>query len=42
MPRCTAAVYQSSCIVFTFENEPDTGNQLIVLVDIGKYGEVHL
>ena len=28
-------------IVFTFENEPNTGNQLIVLVDIGKHDEVY-
>jgi addiction module RelE/StbE family toxin len=28
-------------IVFTFENEPDTGKDLIVLVDIGKHDEVY-
>ncbi len=28
-------------IVFTFEKEPDTGNDMIVLVDIGKHDEVY-
>ena len=28
-------------IVFTFESEPDTGSDLIVLVDIGKHDEVY-
>ena len=28
-------------IVFTFENEPDTEKDLIVLVDIGKHDEVY-
>ena len=28
-------------IVFTFENEPDTGRDVIVLVDIGKHDEVY-
>ena len=28
-------------IVFAFENEPDTGKNLIVLADIGKHDEVY-
>ena len=28
-------------IVFAFENEPDTGKDLIVLVDIGRHDEVY-
>jgi len=28
-------------IVFTFEKDPDTENELIVLVDIGTYDEVY-
>jgi mRNA interferase YafQ len=28
-------------IVFTFEKDPDTGNELIVLVDIGSHDEVY-
>jgi mRNA interferase YafQ len=28
-------------IVFAFENDPDTGKDLIVLADIGKQDEVY-
>ena len=28
-------------IVFTFENEPETGKAFIVLADIGKHDEVY-
>lgn len=28
-------------IVFTFEHEPDSGTDLVVLVDIGKHDEVY-
>ncbi len=28
-------------IVFTFESEPDTSDELVVLVDIGKHDEIY-
>jgi len=33
--------YDGCRIVFTFENEQNTGKRLIVLADIGKHDEVY-
>lgn len=37
----TCRVEYDCRIVFTFEKDPDSGKELIVLVDIGKHDEVY-